>query len=357
MLNVYDNQNMQNTNLIIRADASTTIGTGHIMRCIELSQAWQDQGGKVVFLLAHKPSALENKLRSQGIEVDYLSVEAGSDEDARQTADFIQQFTSQWLVVDGYHFGTEYQKIIKDSGTRLLFIDDFGHADHYYADLVLNQNISANQELYINREPYTKLLLGTEYTLLRREFWQWRDWQREVNPIASKILITLGGSDPDNVTLRVIQALNLFNKDNLEIIVVIGGSNPHYEYLQKEVTDASLAISLQRNVSNIPELMVGADLAIAAGGSTNWELAFMGLPSLVITIADNQQAIASELDRQGVIINLGWHQDLNIERLGLAIRDLIGDRLKRETMSKKGRQLVDSNGAKRVVSAIISMLT
>jgi UDP-2,4-diacetamido-2,4,6-trideoxy-beta-L-altropyranose hydrolase len=343
--------------LVIRADASTTIGTGHIMRCIALAQAWQDQGGQVIFLLAHKPSALENKLRSQGVQIIYLSVEAGSDEDAHQTADFIQQFTSQWLVVDGYHFGAEYQRIIKNFGINLLFIDDYGHADHYYADLVLNQNISANQELYINRETYTKLLLGTEYTLLRHEFWQWRDWQREVNQIASKILITLGGSDPDNVTLKVIQALNRFNRDNLEIIVVIGGSNPHYECLQKEVADASLAISLQRNVNNMPELMAWADLAIAAGGSTNWELAFMGLPSLVITIADNQQAIAAELDRQGVIINLGWHQKLSIECLGLAIQDLIGDHLKRKTMSKKGMQLVDGNGVKRVVSAMTSMLT
>ena len=151
--------------------------------------------------------------------------------------------------------------------------------------------------------------------------------------------------------------MNLLNKDKLEIIVVIGGSNPHYECLQREATDASPAISLQRNVSNMPELMAWADLAIAAGGSTNWELAFMGLPSLVITIADNQQAIAAALDRQGVIINLGWHQDLNIERLGLSIQDLIGDRLKRETMSKKGRLLVDGNGAKCVVAAMSSMLT
>ena len=342
--------------LIIRADASTTIGTGHIMRCIALAQAWQDQGGKVVFLLAHKPSALENKLRSQGMEVSYLSVEAGSDEDAQQTVDFIQQFAAQWVVVDGYHFWAAYQKFIKDFGISLLFIDDYGHADHYFADLVLNQNIAANQDLYINRETYTKLLLGTEYALLRREFWQWRDWQREVNPIASKILITLGGSDPDNVTLKVIQALDRLNRNNLEVIVVIGGSNPHYQVLQKKITDSSLAISLQRNVSNMPELMAWADLEIAAGGSTNWELAFMGLPSIVIAIADNQKAIAAELDRQGAIINLGWHQDVTIEQIGLVLRELIGDRHKREDMSQKGRKLVDGNGASRVASQMLNML-
>jgi spore coat polysaccharide biosynthesis predicted glycosyltransferase SpsG len=107
-------------------------------------------------------------------------------------------------------------------------------------------------------------LLGTKYALLRREFWQWQDWERAINPIARKLLVTFGGSDPDNVTLKVIQALEWLNRDDLEVIVVIGGSNPHYEILQKEATDSSLAISLQQNVSNMPELMAWADLAILA---------------------------------------------------------------------------------------------
>ncbi|MCL1491736.1 MAG: UDP-2,4-diacetamido-2,4,6-trideoxy-beta-L-altropyranose hydrolase [Pseudanabaena sp. Salubria-1] len=343
-------------NIVIRADASDLIGTGHVMRCLALAQGWQDQGGKAIFVLANKSPELEARLLSEKMIILYLSVKAGCHEDAHQTVDFTQQFAAQWVVVDGYHFGAEYQKVIKDFGTRLLFIDDYGHADYYYADLVLNQNIAANQDLYINRETYTKLLLGTEYALLRREFWKWRDWQRVVNPIASKILITLGGSDPDNVTLKVIQALNLLNKDNLEVNVVIGGSNPHYECLQREAADASSAISLHRNVSNMPELMAWADMAIAAGGSTNWELAFMGLPSIVIAIADNQKAIAAELDRQGVIINLGWHQDVTIEQIGLRLRELIGDRHKREDMSQKGRKLVDGNGASRVASQMLNML-
>ena len=343
-------------NIVIRADASDLIGTGHVMRCLALAQGWQDQGGKAIFVLANKSPELEARLLSEKMIILYLSVKAGCHEDAHQTVDFTQQFAAQWVVVDGYHFGAEYQKVIKDFGTRLLFIDDYGHADYYYADLVLNQNIAANQDLYINRETYTKLLLGTEYALLRREFWKWRDWQRVVNPIASKILITLGGSDPDNVTLKVIQALNLLNKDNLEVNVVIGGSNPHYECLQREAADASSAISLHRNVSNMPELMAWADMAIAAGGSTNWELAFMGLPSIVITIADNQKAIAAELDRQGAIINLGWHQDVTIEQIGLVLRELIGDRHKREDMSQKGRKLVDGNGASRVASQMLNML-
>lgn len=342
-------------NILIRADASTYIGTGHVMRCLALAQGLQDQGGRAIFVLSNKSPALEARLLSEQMLILHLSVEVGSDEDAHQTVDFAYQFAAKWVVVDGYHFGAKYQKAIKNFGNSLLFFDDYGHANCYYADLVLNQNISAHQDLYINREPYTKLLLGTDYTLLRKEFCQWLQWHRKINLVASKILVTFGGSDPDNVTLKVIQSL-LFMSNDLEVIVVVGGSNPHYKKL-KSVTESNSAISIQQNVNNMPELMAWANIAIAAGGSTNWELAFMGLPSIVITIADNQKAIAAELDRQGVIINLGWHQDVTIEQISLVLRELIGDRHKREDMSQKGRKLVDGNGASRVASQMLNMLS
>jgi len=343
-------------NLIFRADASTQIGTGHVMRCLALAQSWQDQGGQATFVFANKSTALENRLLLEGMQVVYLSVEAGSHEDANQTVDFAQQFNAEWVVVDGYQFGAEYQKNIKNSGLNLLFIDDYGHSDRYYADLVLNQNISAHSELYPSREIHTKLLLGTQYTLLRREFWKWLGWQREINAIASRILVTLGGGDPDNVTLKVIQALQQVNVNDLEVIVVIGGSNPHYEVLQKEIATSSLAISLKRNVNDMPELMAWADIAIAAGGSTNWELAFMGLPSLAISVSDNQIAIAKELNQQGVVSYLGWYQQVEPTQISEAVQNLIGDRAKREEMSLKGRKLVDGKGGKMVISEMSNML-
>ena len=343
-------------NLIIRADASAQIGTGHIMRCLALAQGWQDGGGQAIFVLANKSPILEARLLLEGMQVVHLSGEAGRNEDAQQTANFAQQFNAQWVVVDGYHFGATYQKSIKDFDLSLLFIDDYGHADRYYADIDLNQNISAKASIYKDYESYTQLLLGTKYTLLRREFLLWRDWQRVINLTASKILVTLGGSDPDNVTLTVIQALQQVNIDGLEVIIIVGGSNPHYESLQSEVVASHLPISLQRNVNNMPKLIAWADIAIAAGGSTNWELAFMGLPSIVITVADNQKAIASELDAQGIIINLGWHQNLTIERIGWALQGLIGDHPKRESMSRKGQKLVKGNGVSLIASQMLNML-
>jgi len=343
-------------NLIIRSDASVQIGTGHVMRCLALAQVWQEQGGQAIFLFANKFAALENRLLLEGMQVVYLSIEAGSPEDAKQTGDFARKFNTQWIVVDGYQFGAEYQKIIKNLGLNLLFIDDYGHAEHYYADLVLNQNISAHVDLYPNCEAYTKLLLGTQYILLRQEFWQWRDWQRETKAISNNLLITLGGSDPDNVTLNVLQALRLIRSTNLEIIIVIGGSNPHFEILENEIADSNLIISLKQNVQNMPELMAWADIAIAASGSTSWELAFMGLPSLVISLADNQKAIAEKLNEYQIIDYLGWYEQIQIKQINQAVQELIGDRAKREKMSLKGRKLVDGNGGQLVIAEMSNML-
>lgn len=343
-------------NLIIRADASVVVGTGHVMRCLALAQAWQDKGGKAIFILANKSSALENRLRSEGMQVVYLLVETGSHEDANQTIDFAQKFNAQWIVVDGYHFGAKYQKAIKDFGVKLLVFDDYGHAEHYYADLVLNQNIAAhNEDLYCSREAYTQLLLGTQYALLRREFWQWRDWQRAINPIARKLLVTFGGSDPDNVTLKVIQALDWLNRDDLEVIVVIGGSNPHHEVLQKEIADSSLAISLQRNVSNMPELMAWADLAIASGGVTCWELAFMGLPSLLILLAKNQEAGIDKIDGLSTK-NLGLFSGLSPQKFAEELLNIINNPINRTKMSHQGKALVDGLGTLRTISILSNII-
>ncbi|CAD5926420.1 Spore coat polysaccharide biosynthesis protein SpsG [Planktothrix agardhii] len=342
--------------VVFRVDASTQIGTGHVMRCLALAQAWQDTQGQPIFIMANPIPALEERLKSEGMKVVHLAAEPGSLADAQETAALAHQFNASWVLLDGYQFGSEYQQTIKNSGLNLLFIDDYGHAEHYYADVVLNQNISAEEEWYQHREPYTQLLLGTRYTLLRREFWQWQGWQRTVPPVAKKVLVTLGGADPDNVTLKVIQSLQIVEVEELEAVVVVGGSNPHYENLKMAVQDSRYPIQVQQNVTNMPELMAWADMAISAGGSTCWELAFMGLPSILLILADNQRAIAQKLATLNLAVNLGWHQDVTIEEIGLALRESIGDRPKRETMSKRERELVDGNGARRVVSEMVNML-
>jgi UDP-2,4-diacetamido-2,4,6-trideoxy-beta-L-altropyranose hydrolase len=338
--------------LLIRADASAQIGTGHIMRCLALAQAWQDAGGHVTFLMAMEAPALESRLHSEGMEVVYLPVQPGSTGDAIQTADFARQVGADWVVVDGYHFGAGFQRAIKGSGLCLLFIDDNGHAMHYSADLVLNQNIHAHEGLYQNREPYTRLLLGTRYVLLRREFLKWRGWKREIPDVARKVLVTMGGSDPDNVTLKVIQALQQVDVDGLEARVVVGEGNQHYEELQAAVRDSRVPIRLESNVMTMPKLMVWADVAVSGGGSTCWELAFMGLPSLILFLADNQRLIAERVDGMGAAVNLGWYEGVSRLEIAWAVKQLVRAPKTRAETSQRSQQLVDGDGVARVLMCL-----
>lgn len=322
------------------------------MRCLALAQAWKDVGGKSVFMTDIESPAVTARLRSEGIDIASLNAHPGSLDDARNTAFLAHEIGSKWVVVDGYHFGSCYQKIIKDSGMNLLFIDDNGHADHYHADIVLNQNIHANEKIYRSREPYTRLLLGTRYAMLRKEFLRWKGWKRDIRDVARKVLVTLGGSDPNNVTLKAIQALQQQDMERLETIVISGTSNPHCNDLISAIKNHNYRINLESNVQNMPRLMAWADIAIAAGGTTSWELAFMGLPSCIIIIAKNQCEIARQLDERRIAVSLGWHEKVSSYCIAKRLRGLINSKETRTSMIKRGQNTVDGNGVFRVIAAL-----
>jgi UDP-2,4-diacetamido-2,4,6-trideoxy-beta-L-altropyranose hydrolase len=337
--------------LLIRADASVTIGTGHIMRMIALGQAWQAQGGEVHFLCAEITSALEERLASEGFQLSRISAVLGSQEDLSETThlitDTLQADTQNARVVlDGYHFGSDYQLGIKAAGFKFLVVDDYGHADFYHADWVLNQNISAREELYAKRSPDTKLLLGPKFAMLRKEFLPYKGWQREIAPVAKKILVTLGGSDPDNVTLKVIEAL--IDLD-LHVKVVVGGSNPHLREIENFIqsqNDSTALIEMIVNATNMPELMAWADLTVAAAGSTAYELAFMRLPSVIFTIVENQNKNARELIGCGIFVDFGNESRNFFQWLSES------NYAKRVQMSIEQAKLIDGFGVNRIVTFI-----
>jgi UDP-2,4-diacetamido-2,4,6-trideoxy-beta-L-altropyranose hydrolase len=326
------------------------------MRCLALAQAWQDAGGQGHFALASQVPALEARLRDEGMSVHHLEPEVGNPLDAAATAELAHQLGAAWVVADGYHLDATYQQAIRAAELKLLFIDDYGHAGRYCADVVLNQNIYADESLYACREPHTHLLLGTRYALLRREFWPWRGWRREIPTVARKVLVTLGGSDPDNLTLTVLRALQRVDVDGLEVVVVVGGSNPHFQELEA-ASRHSLpggAIRLVRNVTDMPELMAWADMAVSGGGSTCWELAFMGLPSLALILAENQRPVITGLDAAGAVINLGQPAALAPIEIARSLTELAATPGKRAAMTERGQALVDGDGARRVVQRMLS---
>ncbi len=338
--------------LVVRADCGPHIGTGHVMRCLALAQRWQDVCGQAVFVMGREGEALSDRLRAEGMEVSYIAARPGSAEDAVQTADLAWQIGAKWVVADGYHFDGIYQQRVKEAGHRLLMIDDMPDHKHYYADIILNQDLGAEQLSY-SREPYTRLLLGTRYALLRREFLAWTSWKREIPEVARRVLVTLGGSDPENHTLTVIQALQEVDIPDLEAVVVIGACNLNADLLEATIRQSRISIRLIRNASNMPDLMAWADAGVSGGGGTVWELAFMGLPSLILMLADNQRLTISLLEARNFSFGLKVGAcALAEEQIRNKLVTLLLDREARLRFSEALTLLIDGGGSLRVVDAM-----
>lgn len=340
--------------MIFRCDASRQIGIGHAMRCLALAQAWHDAGGCAVFLMGASPTAFEERVLGEGLEIARLHSTGGSHEDARETVRYARQQKACWVVADGYHLGGDFQKAVKDAGLQVLAIDDYGHAEHYYADLVLNQNSYAQENLYPQREPYTRLLLGVRYALLRREFLRYRDWTRQIPDVARNVLVTLGGADADNVTIKVIEALKELQLQAYQAVVVVGASNPHLQSLQEAVHGLEDRICLRTNVTDMPELMAWADVAVTASGSTSWEVLLLRLPACVLVLAPNQRPVAADLAAKGVAINLGEGQTLNSAQIAGELQALMQSPSRRHTIAALASSVIDGAGCRRVLEEMSS---
>jgi UDP-2,4-diacetamido-2,4,6-trideoxy-beta-L-altropyranose hydrolase len=252
------------------------------------------------------------------------------------------------VVVDGYHFDEDYHRSLWEQGYKVLIVDDKMNLPFYYGHVILNQNLGAEQFTYPSPEN-TRALLGSPYALIRPEFLAYRNWSRETSKRANRVLITMGGSDPDNVTLQVIQALELTDRDSIEAVVVIGPENPHRKKLEKKVKGNRGRVRTIFNPDNLPELMAWADMAISAAGSTCWELSFMMVPLLTLVLADNQEIVARGLSEAGVGLNLGDFRRLGKETLSEALERLRNDDQGRREMSLRGRRFINGEGAREVV--------
>jgi spore coat polysaccharide biosynthesis predicted glycosyltransferase SpsG len=171
--------------------------------------------------------------------------------------------------------------------------------------------------------------------------------------VARRVLVTLGGSDPGNYTLRVLRALRRLNQPDLEVKVAIGTLNPHENRLEESIRDwEPPAVTLMRDVADISELMAWADLAVCSGGTTCLELAFMGLPALLVVLAENQANVAGGLGKAGAAINLGWHWQLSDAALADRLGAIMADQKTRSSMSARGQELVDGLGCQRVAACL-----
>ena len=343
------------SHFIFRVDANTEIGYGHLMRCIAMAQELRLLKIEVSFLVSKPSENIKKRLKDEGLACIPVKAVSGSIEDAGEIVKYANSVKASWIGVDGYQFNEKYQKFLKNKKFSLFFIDDYGHCGHYFADIVLNQNISAVENYYKSRADYTELLLGTDYVLLRREFRNYVNFKRKISGRAKKILITIGGSDPHNITLKALEGVRKTGLKNLEVKIVAGGANPNLEGIEDFAKKyrSVLKAEVLKDIKNISELMAWADIAVSGGGSTCWELAFLGLPMLVTAWADNQKPIAAALGKKRIAVNLGWHEKITAEDIAKELKKLILSSELRKKMSENGQKTIDGMSARRVLDSIL----
>jgi spore coat polysaccharide biosynthesis predicted glycosyltransferase SpsG len=229
-------------------------------------------------------------------------------------------------------------------------MDDAVQPRAHCADIVVNQNLHAQGSFYRDREAHTNLLLGPRFALLRREFRRFAKWRHRIPVQGKRLLVTLGGADPENLTYSLIRALA--TKTTVDVTVVVGGANPRKDELETEALRAGSHIHVRADVRSMAALMARSDVAISSAGSTVWELAFMGLPAVVGAATSGEELVIEGLKKHDLFYRTGRLAAFRAEEVARTAFELLGDTKRRASMSATGREIVDGQGCDRVLDAM-----
>lgn len=328
--------------LVIRADADRLMGAGHIMRCLALAQAWVASGGTVLFSSYIGSVSLQERLAHEGFELSEPGYRAK--DTAAQLSN--RGLTGCWVVVDGYHFGSEWQEDLVADGFRVMVVDDGVKLPRYVAQVIVAPEHDASPAAY-PASSSSLILAGPRYRLLDRGFVGLPRPARAAG-VGAEILITFGGADSNNATRAAVLGLDAALGSRDIVRVVLGPLNRHEESVREALTRVHYRHELLRDVEDMAELYARSDLAVSAAGGAAWEMAAAGLPTLLVAVADNQNAGADFLARAGAAKVLGDPGALADKRFPKVVRGLLDDPAQRAAMVAAGPLVCDGRGARRV---------
>lgn len=364
--------------IVFRADASLQIGTGHVMRCLTLADELKKNGENCLFVCREHSGHLLEIVRERGHAATGLpsapeltssntedGIEDGTDHyswlgsdwttDVEQTKIAISANTIDWLIVDHYALNARWESAMRNACAHLMVIDDLADRNHD-CDLLLDQNYGRVRADYDCLVPANcELLVGPKYALLRPEFAALRDYSRSrrAEPKLEHLLVTMGGVDRTDATSQVLEALKEAGlPDECEITVVMGSHAPWLEKVRNISNAMPWPTDIKVNTSEMAQLMAESDLVIGAAGSTAWECACMGLPSLTVVLASNQLEAAESMEKARIT---------KLIKLGSGLRDILRHALSElalqpntmSAMSLKAGGLTDGSGAGLVGRALV----
>lgn len=350
-------------NIAIRVDASSLIGTGHFMRCLTLADALKQSGQQIRFISRELPGYLQEILVEKGHEFVPLATPSGEfveDElvhaqwlgvsqemDAEDTLKALSGQVWDWLIVDHYALDARWESELRQTAKHLFVIDDIANRIHD-CDLLLDQNYE-NPERYRQKVNVNCLmLLGPHFALLKPEYAARRTSSSRGS--VNRVLVFFGGSDPDDLTGMALEALSESKLSELHVDVVIGSSYSFRKKLERQAIHRGKT-AIYGLQPHLADLMASADFAIGAGGATNWERMCLGLPSIVITLADNQVPVSEILHRKGALRLIGTSKEVTVK----SIRDALIDEIFSHRYSDRVNLALaqcDGLGLNRVVQVI-----
>jgi UDP-2,4-diacetamido-2,4,6-trideoxy-beta-L-altropyranose hydrolase len=361
--------------IVFRCDASLQMGTGHVMRCLTLADELALGGAECHFICREHPGHLLDMIKQRGHQTYSLAIESelqSQDEDepvlahagwlgATQQTDaarckiILEALQPDWLIVDHYSLDERWEKVLRPYCQKIMVIDDLADRQHD-CDVLLDQTFGRESEDYVQWVPkHCQLLCGSTYALLRPEFAQWREYslERRKQGQLQHLLINLGGVDKDNITTQILKAIqNSALPNDCKIMVVMGSTAPWVEVVQQQAALMPWPTEVKVGVSNMAELMANSDLAIGAAGSTSWERCCLGLPTVMLVLADNQQQIAINLEQANAVYTIDLGLDLKVSIIN-AIEKFIISPTTLQEMSQAASDILYGLGTTLIIKKMV----
>lgn len=348
------------TTVGFRVEGGGNIGMGHIMRCLSLAREFIRQGCDVFFIscMSEARSVIENcgiKL-VEGQKLIYLSNSDVStlptselEKEASIVRNIMYEYDTDILILDSYNVNAVYMKLLKEQIRHLVYIDDINRFINP-ADILINGNSTGNFMNYSKLQGQ-KLLLGTDFNLIREEFKNLPP--KTIGTQIKNIMLTSGGSDPYNCSQNILNmVIDYTVGEGIYVHVVVGKSFPFEKNLDA-FSEKYKNVILHKNVKEMSEIMKLCDLAVSAGGSTLYELCACGVPTLSFILADNQEFLVQKMEELEYVKSLGWYDKIDRNELLQYLAFLNKEVEYRKTLSRKIQSLVDGNGTERVVKNIL----
>lgn len=361
--------------IAFRVDATNEMGIGHFMRCLTLAKALRQKGvGYIRFLCRYLPPHLHQILIDSAFDIRFLkernqfNVKSNlyhSDwlgvcqvTDAEEVCSLLSDRYWHWIIVDHYAIDKTWHSYVKPLCARLMVIDDLADREHL-CDLLLDQTLGRESDTYKQLVPLScSTLLGSQYSLLRPEFCHHRhlSFKRRTFPVLKRLLITMGGMDSKNSTDMILKALEKSGlPSELEVIIVMGAGSPSLEKIVESARCSRFQENVIVNADNMAELMSSCDLVIGAAGATSWERCCLGVPSVMVVLAENQKGVAESLSSLNAAIFIDGIDKI-VSDLGGIVEHLMRHPDVLRDMSYAAREVTDGKGADKVVEFLMRVL-